>query len=214
MSSRRRPRPAPLRVVFVPGLGDRLGWLVRGQQLALRSWWSLGVRTTTFRVRWSADARFADRVAALVSVVDGCHARGERVALLGASAGAGAVLAAFAHRPEVVAVALVAGKFRRPDHLPDPVLDHNDVFDEALRAVPGALERLGPAERRRILSLRSTKDGVIPDDDPVLPGAVNERMPVVGHVTAIGFALVVRGRRIVRFAREAASELGPGPGTL
>jgi hypothetical protein len=203
-----------MRVLFVPGLGDRLGWLVRLQREALRSWRPLGVRTAVFRVRWSADVPFDDRVEALVHLVDRYADRGERVVLLGASAGAGAVLAAYERRRDLAAVVLVAGKFWRPEHLPEAVLDHNDVFDEALHAVPRALERLGPHERRRILSLRSAHDGVIPDHDPVLPGAVNEEMRVVGHVSAIGFALLFRARRIVRFVREVAPGHGAPVRTL
>lgn len=213
--SRRRVAPAgprrrdrvPLRVVLVPGLGDRMGWLVWLQRQGLRTWRSLGVRTAVFRVGWSSDARFADRTAALLDVVRGYEARGERVVVVGASAGAGAALAVLAEHPTLAAAVLVVGKFRHPDHLPDPVLSYNDVFDESLHAVPRLLERIGPAERARVLSLRSAKDGIVPDADPVLPGAVNERMRVVGHVTAIGFALVFRARRIVAFARAAAARL-------
>lgn len=115
------------------------------------------------------------------------------------------MLAAYAHRPDLAAVMLVTGKFHDPSAIPDPVLAHNDVFEESLRTVPTLLERLGPEERARVLSLRAAFDSVIPDEDPVLPGAVNEEMRVVGHVSAIGYALVLRARRIVRFAHEAAA---------
>lgn len=197
--------PGPIRVVFVPGLGDRLGWLVHLQREALRAWRPLGVRTTMFRVRWSADITFEERLDALDRFVDLYEARGERVALVGASAGAGAVLAAFARRPGLAAVVIIAGKFHEPEDILEPVLDHFGVFQQSLRAVPGLLDELGPEQRARILALRSARDGIVDDEDTQLEGAVNERMRVVGHVAAIGYALVFRSRRIVRFVKETAT---------
>lgn len=198
-------RPPRLHVVLVPGLGDRMRWLVRLQREALRTWQRRGVRTSVFRVGWSADVALDDRVDALLAHVGRIEARGETVVLVGASAGAGPALAAFERHPGLGAVVLVTGKFHDPSAIPAPVLAHNDVFDESLRTVPERVARLGADQRARVLSLRSRFDTVIPDDDPVLPGAVNEEMPVVGHVVAIGFALLFRGRRAVRFARDAVA---------
>ncbi|WP_265520198.1 alpha/beta hydrolase family protein [Oerskovia flava] len=207
---RPRPRSSPrLHVVFVPGLGDRWRPLVWLQRQALRGWRAHGVCTTLFPVGWSSEARLDDRLEALDALIDTIEARGEQVVLVGASAGAGAVLAAYARRPEVRAVTIVAAKYHDPAAIPGPVLEHNDLFDESLRTVPTLLERLGPAERARILALRSAKDGVVPDEDTLLAGAVNETMRIVGHVTAIGYALLFRSRRIVRFAREAPGPEGP-----
>jgi len=204
-AARRHPAAPPLHVVLVPGLGDRSRWLVGLQRALLGTWRRPGVRTSVFRVGWSTGAAFDDRVAALLDHVAAAEARGRQVVLVGCSAGAGAALAAFARHRGLAAVVLVTGKFHDPSAIPGPVLAHNDVFDESLRTVPALLDRLGPGDRARILSLRARVDTVIPDDDPVVPGAVNEEMPVVGHVLAIGFALALRGRRVVRFARAAAA---------
>ncbi|WP_125772836.1 prolyl oligopeptidase family serine peptidase [Antribacter gilvus] len=208
MNPNRRAAPAaraPLRVVFVPGLGDRLGWLVHLQREAVRAWRPLGVRTAMFRVRWSADVSFEDRLDALDRFVDQFEARGERVALVGASAGAGAVLAAFARRPHLPAVVIIAGKFQDPEDIADQVLDHFGVFHQSLHTVPGLLGSLGPEQRARVLALRSARDGVVDDEDTALEGAVNETMRIVGHVTAIGYALTFRARRIVQFVRQQAA---------
>ena len=196
----------PIRLIFVPGLGDRLPPLVHLQREALRTWRPLGVCTTMFRVRWSSDASFEDRIDRLDAMVERFEQRGERVALMGASAGAGAVLAAYARRRSIVAVVIVAGKFLEPEDIIRPVLLRNAPFAQSMSTVPKLLEGLGPEDRARILSLRSAKDGVIDDEDTLLEGAVNETMRVVGHVVAIGYALVFRARRVVRFLREAATD--------
>ncbi|MCP2263397.1 S9 family peptidase [Promicromonospora thailandica] len=214
----RRAGRAPIRVIFVPGLGDRLPPLVHLQREALRTWRALGVRTTMFRVRWSSDASFQDRLDRLDEMVERYEQRGERVALMGASAGAGAVLAAYTRRRSIVAVVIIAGKFLEPEDIIKPVLDRNAPFAQSLATVPKLLEELGPDDRARILSLRSARDGVVDDEDTLLEGAVNETMRVVGHVLAIGYALMFQARRVVRFLRDAVTDdAAPGPeraGTL
>lgn len=201
-----RTGKAPIRVIFVPGLGDRLPPLVHLQREALRTWRALGVRTTMFRVRWSSDASFQDRLDRLDEMIERYEQRGERVALMGASAGAGAVLAAYARRRSVVAVIIIAGKFLEPEDIIKPVLLRNAPFAQSLSTVPKLLEELGPGDRAKILSLRSARDGVVDDEDTLLEGAVNETMRVVGHVIAIGYALMFRARRVVRFLREAMTD--------
>ncbi|MFI2490033.1 hypothetical protein ACH47X_24175 [Promicromonospora kroppenstedtii] len=201
-----RTRKPPIRLIYVPGLGDRMPPLVHLQREALRSWRALGVRTTMFRVRWSSDASFQERLDRLDALVEQFEERGERVALMGASAGAGAVLAEYARRRSIVAVVIIAGKFLEPDDIIKPVLERNAPFAQSLSTVPKLLEELGPADRARILSLRSARDGVVDDEDTLLEGAVNETMRVVGHVIAIGYALMFRARRVVRFLREVATD--------
>ncbi|MFJ3403029.1 hypothetical protein [Promicromonospora sp. NPDC090134] len=196
----------PIRLIYVPGLGDRMPPLVHLQREALRTWRALGVRTTMFRVRWSSDASFEERLDRLDALVDQFEQRGERVALMGASAGAGAVLAEYARRRSIVAVVIIAGKFLEPEDIIKPVLEHNAPFAQSLSAVPKLLEELGPEDRARILSLRSARDGVVDDEDTLLEGAVNETMRVVGHVIAIGYALMFRARRVVRFLREVVTD--------
>lgn len=201
-----RTRKPPIRLIYVPGLGDRMPPLVHLQREALRAWRTLGVRTTMFRVRWSSDASFEERLDRLDALVEQFERRGERVALMGASAGAGAVLAEYARRRSIVAVVIIAGKFLEPDDIIKPVLERNAPFAQSLSTVPKLLEELGPDDRARILSLRSARDGVVDDEDTLLEGAVNETMRVVGHVIAIGYALMFRARRVVRFLREVATD--------
>ena len=201
----RRAKP-PIRLIYVPGLGDRMPPLVHLQREALRTWRALGVRTTMFRIRWSSDASFQERLDRLDALVEQCEQRGERVALMGASAGAGAVLAEYARRRSIIAVVIIAGKFLEPDDIIKPVLEHNAPFAQSLNAVPKLLEELGPEDRAKILSLRSARDGVVDDEDTLLDGAVNETMRVVGHVVAIGYALMFRARRVVRFLRDAVTD--------
>jgi len=206
MSEQTTGGKAPIRVIFVPGLGDRLPPLVHLQREALRTWRALGVRTTMFRVRWSSEASFQDRLDRLDALIEQCEQRGERVALMGASAGAGAVLAAYARRRSIIGVVIIAGKFLEPEDIIKPVLLRNVAFAQSMTTVPELLEKLGPEDRARILSLRSARDGVVDDEDTLLEGAVNETMRVVGHVIAIGYALMFRAGRVVRFLREAVTD--------
>lgn len=84
-----------LTIIYVPGLFDRTRFLLSAQWAALRLWRPLGARVRMFTVGWAGEIAWEERLAALIAMIDARHERGETVALVGASAGASAVLGAF-----------------------------------------------------------------------------------------------------------------------
>lgn len=104
-----------LTIIYVPGLFDRTRFLLSAQWAALRLWRPLGARVRMFTVGWAGEIAWEERLAALIAMIDARHERGETVALVGASAGASAVLGAFSARSDVVAgQCSFAGKFTDP----------------------------------------------------------------------------------------------------
>ncbi len=151
---------------------------------------------------WSLDARFEDRLDELENLIRNRTQQGERVAVVGASAGASAAVTLLEKCPELVTSAtLICGKIHRPDMIPGPVLEYNTVFEQALDQLDERLDNLDPSQRARILSLRAAHDGIVPPQDTIIEGADNRQMPVIGHLTGIAFALMNYGVPIVRFAR-------------
>lgn len=201
-----RPPRIPLTLIYVPGLFDRLKWVQFLQRKAVATWRTFGVRPQVFVMGWSLDAAFDDRLGELEKLVDAALARGEKVALVGASAGATAVLALLAKHPEKIsAVVTICGKIHRPDNIPEPVLELNSVFDQGLDELPALLEELGEDQLGRTLALHAYRDHIVPPEDAVLNGAHNRQIPALGHVPGIAVALLSFAPLITKFCKAQAA---------
>ena len=203
---KQRTRNTPLTLIYVPGLFDRIKWVQFLQRKAVDTWRPLGVRPQGFVMGWSLDAAFDDRLGELEKLVDAALARGDQVALVGASAGATAVLALLAKSPEKIsAVVTICGKIHRPDNIPEPVLEVNTVFDQGLDELSTRLGTLGKAELGRTLALHAYRDHIVPPEDAVLEGAHNRQIPALGHVPGIATALLSLAPTITGFCKNKAA---------
>lgn len=199
-------------LIYIPGLFDRIGWLQFLQRQAIATWRALGVSPQVFVMGWSTDADFTQRLAELEELVDAALARDSKVVLVGASAGASAVLALLAKSPEKISAAVsICGKIHRPQSIPEPVLEFNSVFDQALDQLPLRLEQLTSEELGRTLALHAYKDGIVPTEDSVIAGAHNRNIPAVGHVPGIATALIGLAPQITTFCRRHAAKLQTPP---
>lgn len=202
MRRHRKQRKQKLHIVYVPGLGDGMSWLVWLQKLALHSWVSKSVRCSVFTFGWSGNEPFDDRLSELNAHMKRKVRAGYDVVLVGSSAGASGVLAAYADNPtKTRAVVLICGKIHDVPAIPDPLLHYNNVFEEALSVLPAKLKTLDDASRDRVLSMRTKADPIVPKEDTLIPGAYHFAMPMVGHVLGIAYALITQRGRIMRFAR-------------
>lgn len=187
-------------IIYIPGLFDQVKWVEALQRRAVKLWQKYGCSPETFTVGWSDTGEFDPRLDALCDRIVELRSEGKDVALVGASAGASAVVGALARLGnEVSASVLICGKIHRPHAIPEVVFDLNEVFEDALDDVDGEVERLPEEVLSRMMSLRAFRDGIVPPRDSVIRGAKNVRMPVLGHVPGIGFALLRYGRLVVRF---------------
>ena len=202
MHSREKRTKEKLHIVYIPGLGDRMPWLVWLQKLALRAWVSPSVKCSVFTFGWSGNDKFNDRLDDLNQHIKTKVKVGHEVVLVGSSAGASAALAAYAEHPEKVrAVVLICGKIHDVPAIPEPLLDYNNVFEEALELLPKKLEKLSDDKRDHILSMRTKADPIVPEEDTLIRGAHHFAMPMVGHVVGIAYALITQRSRVLRFAR-------------
>lgn len=190
-------------IIYIPGLFDHLHWVNRLQRAALKTWTKFGGQPEVFTVRWADDAEFDPRLDALCDRVLELRAQGRQVALVGASAGGSAVVAALARVGEHVrGSVLICGKIHRPQIIPDLVMDRNEVFEDALEETDSALSQLDADVLARLVSLRSIHDAIVPPRDSIIKGAHNIRMPIIGHLAGIGYALLRYGRFVVKFCEK------------
>lgn len=188
-----------LYLIYVPGLGDSR---VTGQRLAVRSWKIWGVQTEVFQMNWADKEPWAQKFQRLIERIDVLRLSGTRVALVGSSAGASAVVNAYAARQQnIVGCVLIAGKVNRPQAIGRRYATHNPAFVASVQNCQQSLVELGKDYRARILSLYAVADGIVHCTDSVIEGAHNKRVWSVGHAFTIGVQIIFGAPRFIRFLK-------------
>ena len=186
-------------LIYVPGLGDHRS---RGQQLVVRLWELFGIKSHCYVMRWSDKEPFAPKLERLLSLIDELFEDGDKVSLVGTSAGASAVLVAFAARMDkITGVVCICGKVNHPETISPSRFLVNPAFKESLAALQQALPKLGPQVRSRIMSIHPLMDGSVPPADTIIPGAREKLMPTIGHSFSIFIALTFGAYGIMNFLR-------------
>jgi len=186
-------------VIYVPGLGD---YRTRLQRLAPRYWGLFGVVGRFYLMRWNDKEAFAPKLARLLDLIDKLGADGSRVCLVGTSAGASAVLVAYAARLDKVAgVVCICGKINHPETIRPARFVENPAFKEYLAELQKILPKLGPEARSRIMSIHPMSDMIVPPADTVIPGAHERSVPTAGHAFSIAVTLVFYAYPMMRFLK-------------
>jgi len=187
-------------IIYVPGLGDANP---RGQRWLIRTWRMWGVRPILFHIRWGNGEAFAPKLERLLKLIDDEVAKGRKVSLVGASAGAGAVINAFARRKDKIAgVVCIAGKVNNPGTIGPRYSTGNKAFVDSSRQVQFSLDKLDfDDDRTRIQSRYATFDPVVPQADSQIAGAHNRTVPTVGHSVTIATQLLFGAPGFIRFLK-------------
>lgn len=190
----------PLHLIYVPGLGDRR---VTGQQRLVNTWKWWGVTSELFQMNWADGEAWERKFVRLLARIDAAIERGQAVGLVGASAGATAVMNAYhARQQQVVGVVLVAGKINRPQAISTSFTSQNAAFGPAAHAAVVALAELPREKRTHILSRFALLDLIVPAVDSRVPGARNRVVPSIGHAFTIATQLLFGAPSFIRFLKK------------
>ncbi len=152
-------------------------------------------------MNWN-DGSFGPKLAALLAEIDTYAARGERVSLMGSSAGASAVLNAYAERSQAVtSVVCVSGKINRSENTCEVIRNQNPAFIESMGLLQSNLAKFTPSEKSRILSIHPLTDKTVATKDTIILGAHEQTIPVHGHAAAIGYGIIFDAPYISRFIK-------------
>lgn len=189
-------------VLYVPGLGDHKS---QGQQTVVRWWRVFGVQGHLVPMHWLGQERFVPKLRRLLAEIDRLAVDGNEVSLVGTSAGASAVLVAFAQRQEKIAgVVCICGKINHPETIHPERFAQNPGFRDSLAELQTMLPKLGPEARRRIMSVHPLVDGSVPPADTIIPGAREKLIPTFGHAFSIAMTLVFGAYGLIRFLKSKA----------
>jgi pimeloyl-ACP methyl ester carboxylesterase len=141
------------------------------QKALLKFWQMYGLHPHYLAMHWGDGEPFQPKFDRILSAIDELHNHGHKVSLVGSSAGASAVLNAYAKRKKLVTgVVYICGKVKNEQSINERVYKRNPAFRESLAMLPDSLKALEPKYRNRILSIRPLRDGLVPVADTKIDG--------------------------------------------
>ena len=187
-------------VIYVPGLGDNI-W--HAQSIAVKFWRFHGVRGHFHAMPWAGEEKYEPKFQRLLAEIDQYRGQGHKVSLIGASAGASAVINAFIERPgKINGVVVICPKINGPETVSDKSYRENPAFKAALYKLQENLPKLAAEQRaKRMLMLYSSKDGTIPYAASTIPGVPEKRLPALRHGWAIMYAITLGVGGLLRFLK-------------
>jgi pimeloyl-ACP methyl ester carboxylesterase len=188
-------------VIYIPGLGDSR---LAGQKLLVSTWRLWGVTPVVFPMNWADGENFAAKFERLLQLVDTQFEDGHRISLVGASAGAGAVINAFAARKNKIdGVVVIAGKVNNPEGIGTNYRSKNPAFVESAYMVQQSLDQLDfDIDRPRIQSRQGFIDPLIPRSDSTVVGGRNKVVPGIGHSIIIATQLIFGAPFFLRWLKK------------
>lgn len=185
-------------VIIVPGLGNRY-WFF---QWATRDWREKGLTVHFVPMAWEKGKKLGPKLDKLTQKID-TLARSGNVSLIGASAGASAVINAFSKRKKkVYKVINICGRLREGTHVFPPLALaalSSAAFKESVLRSERILPTFTKQERKRILTIRPLFDEIVPGSTVPIPGVLNRRIIAIGHTISIALAITFFAKHILSF---------------
>lgn len=189
------------RVIVIPGLGDN----IHNLSLATRHWHRYHLDPIIHAVGWYDGENFQPKLQTLVEMIDQYAKNGDRISLVGCSAGASAVLNAFFERRALVhRVIAVCGRLKNGDGRGFRSFANRTAtsqsFAESVQLFESREPILSNQERKKIMTVRALfGDELVPADTAILHGAYNTVIPTVEHVISIALALTFFSHPLISF---------------
>lgn len=195
--------PRQHHVIYVPGILDNIYHI---QSTAVRAWRLYGVRGHCHVMPWFGQESYELKFQRLMDEIDKYLAQGYRVSLVGASAGASAVLNAFVARPnKITGVVLLCPKINGPETVSKKTYAENPAFKESLGQLQANLAKLTPRQKAdRMLLYYSPADGTIPYAGSIILGIPERRLPPIKHGRAIVYGLTFGAHSFISFLKHQA----------
>lgn len=191
------------KVIIIPGLGDdltKLRWVTK-------HWIKYGLEPVLYNIQWrSGDKHFKYKLDKLIKTIDDLSSHGNKVSLLGTSAGGSAVVNAFcARRNKIHKVINVCGRLRKGNGV-YPTLEFASrssvAFKESVLLCEKNQKSFSDIDSKRILTIRPLFDETVPISTTTLYGATNDQIFSIGHVFSIALSMTFLSRKLINFLRD------------
>lgn len=188
--------------IIIPGLGDN----TRVLEWAVGHWKRYGLDPIVYSVGWrDGEESFRPKLKKLVMLIDQYRKNGDKVSLVGTSAGGSAAMNAFIERKRTIhRVINVCGRLKVG---PTTGLrsfatqtKSSPAFAESVRICEKGIEELTVTDRRKIMTVRAMfGDELVPPETTIVDGAYNTQIPSGEHLLSIGAALTICSDPLISF---------------
>ncbi|HSW37248.1 MAG TPA: hypothetical protein VLG37_02660 [Candidatus Saccharimonadales bacterium] len=190
-------------VIYVPGLGDYRPY---HQDLAIKFWRIYGLIPHYHAVIWREGDSFKPKLDKLLVEIDTYLNAGDKVSLISFSAGASAVLNAFAARKDKInAVVCISGKINHPENVSQHTNAENPAFKESLELLQKNLRTFSNADRQHLLTIYPFRDQTVHHEDAVIEGVQEKRIPAWSHLTSVAYSLTIGAFGMTHFLKNQPS---------
>ena len=189
-------------VIYVPGLNDGR----KGYEILTKFWSIYGVIPHVHRVGWhDGEDVFEPKLKRLITEVNKYLLSGDKVSLIGGSAGGSAVLNTLIEQPKIHTVVNLCGRLRAGNNV-FPSLEQAAKKSPAFKDSVILFEKREPQmtmeQRRKVLTLSPIWDEVVPKSTVYLDGATNRTLPAVEHVLSGILGATVLSPMMMRFLKQ------------
>jgi hypothetical protein len=189
-------------VIIVPGLGDD----GRKLSLTVAHFRKHGLIPVIHCIGWrDGETEFQPKLERLVRLIDQIANEGNRVSLIGCSAGGSAVLNAFIKRKKTVekvitvCARLKTGNYRGFRSFKTRTAS-SPAFAQSVRMFEKSEPELSFTDRQKIMTIHPLfGDELVPADMAVISGATNICIPTFEHILSITLALTLFSGRLMAF---------------
>jgi pimeloyl-ACP methyl ester carboxylesterase len=190
-------------VIYVPGIRDDV---YKIQSTLIKLWRIYGVHGHCHEIPWFGQEDYKSKVQRLLDEIDEYADAGYKVSLIGASAGASAVLNAYVERKEKISgLIYIVAKINGPDTVSKRTYQVNPAFKTSMYLLQDNLKRIYDTDKSIMRSYYSPVDKVIPYKATVIMGVEEKALPKLRHGFAIIYSLSLGVRPILNFLKSTQS---------
>lgn len=192
-------------VVCIPGLGEEN---TKPLECALGRWRKYGLEPHVFALNWRDGEDFAPKLARLLELIDQLATSGNKVSVIGTSAGGSAAINAFARRKDMVhKVVNVCGRLRvGPTTGPRSfarMTATSPAFAQSVEKCEAVQRELTKPDRQRVMTFHSFWfDELVPSETTTLEGAINKEVYLPEHMLSIGVTLTLSSYILAGFLKK------------
>lgn len=156
----------------------------------MKLWRFHGVHGHCHEIPWAGPEAFEPKLQKLLDHIDKYLAKGYKVSLIGASAGASGVLNAYMERrDDISGLAYICAKINDPDTVSRKTYAKNPAFKTSMEVLQKNLPKLTQADKAKMHSFYSPGDSTVPYEATVISGVAESRLPALRHGRAILYSL-------------------------
>ncbi|HCM51631.1 TPA: hypothetical protein DIS56_00640 [Candidatus Saccharibacteria bacterium] len=168
----------------------------------LRLWQPLGLKVLFLPIKWGDGEPFEPKLKMAVKFIDKLTKNGDKVAIVGVSAGASAALNLYmAESRKVSVVVFICGKIQGFKTTNPRYFIRNPAFKESLRLSEKLIEELQDTDKAKLLCLKAVHDGLVLSHDSTIDGTKIKTVPAIGHLLGIIYSLTAGAPFIARYIR-------------